>query len=83
MRAALNDLATAAPDWLKAWVPDEWFKRYSRPFSEYRLPQKEDERLELGEQVGRDGMLLLTRLYTETSQPELAQLSRVEVLRRV
>lgn len=83
MRAALNDLATAAPDWLKAWVPDEWFKRYSRPFSEYRLPQKEDERLELGEQVGRDGMLLLTRVYAETSQPELAQLPQVEVLRRV
>jgi transposase len=41
MRAALNELATVAPDWLKAWVPDAWFKRYSRPFSEYRLPQKE------------------------------------------
>jgi transposase len=81
MRAALNELATAAPDWLKGWVPDEWFKRYSRPFSEYRLPQKEEERLELGEQVGRDGIELLTRVYAE--QPELGQLQQVEVLRRV
>ncbi len=81
MRAALNELATTAPDWLKAWVPDAWFKRYSRPFSEYRLPQKEDERLALGEQVGRDGIELLTRVYAE--QPELGQLQQVEVLRRV
>lgn len=81
MRAALNELATAAPNWLKAWVPDEWFKRYSRPFSEYRLPQKEEERLELGEQVGRDGIELLTRVYAK--QPELGQLQQVEVLRRV
>jgi transposase len=81
MRAALNDLATTAPDWLKGWVPDVWFKRYSRSFSEYRLPQKEEERLELGEQIGRDGIELLTRVYAE--QPELGQLQQVEVLRRV
>ncbi|MCI0710942.1 MAG: transposase [Chloroflexi bacterium] len=73
LRAALNELATTAPDWLKTWVPDEWFKRYSRPFSEYRLPQKEDERLAFGEQIGRDGIELLRRVYAETSQPQLGQ----------
>lgn len=81
MRVALNELATTAPDWLKAWVDDDWFKRYSRPFSEYRLPQKEAERLELGEQIGRDGIDLLTRVYAE--QPELGQLPQVEILRWV
>lgn len=81
MRAALNELATAAPDWLKAWVPADWFKRYGHPFSEYRLPQKESERLELGEQIGRDGIELLTRVYAE--QPELGQLPQVEILRRI
>lgn len=83
LRAALNDLATTAPDWLKAWVPEGWFKRYGHPFSEYRLPQKAEERLELGEQIGRDGIALLTRVYAETSRPDLAQLPQVEVLRRV
>ena len=81
MRAALNELASAAPDWLKLWVPADWFKRYGHPFSEYRLPQKETERLELGEQIGRDGIDLLTRVYTK--QPQLRQLPQVEILRRV
>ncbi len=81
MRTALNELAAVAPQWLKAWVPDEWFKRYGHPFSEYRLPQKEAERLELGEQIGRDGIDLLTRVYAE--QPEWGQLPQVEILRRV
>jgi transposase len=81
LRAALNDLATAAPDWLKTWMPADWFKRYGHPFTEYRLPQKEKERFELGEQIGRDGMALLTRVYAE--QPELGRLPQVEILRRV
>jgi transposase len=83
MRAALNELATAAPDWLKSRVPADWFKRYGHPFSEYRLPQKEAERFELGEQIGRDGIYVLTQVYTETKLPELRQLTQVEILRRV
>jgi transposase len=81
LRAALNALANEAPEWLRAWVPGDWFKRYGHPFSEYRLPQKEDERLELGEQIGRDGIDLLTRVYAE--QAQLGQLPQVEILRRV
>jgi len=83
LRASLNDLASEAPDWLKAVVPMEWYDRYSRPFSEYRLPQKEEERLTLGEQIGRDGIDLLTYTYAETSPPELRKLRQVEVLRRI
>ena len=30
MRAALNELATVAPDWLAGVVPAEWYHRYSR-----------------------------------------------------
>ncbi|MCY7278097.1 MAG: transposase [Phormidesmis sp. CAN_BIN44] len=29
LRAVLNTLATVAPDWLRSWVPDEWFDRTS------------------------------------------------------
>ncbi len=39
LRAALNDLATVAPDWLRSWVPEEWFERYGRAVEEYRLPK--------------------------------------------
>lgn len=83
LRAALNELASETPDWLKAVVTMEWYDRYSRPFSEYRLPQKEEERLTLGEQIGRDGIDLLTHIYAETSPPELRQFTQVEVLRRI
>lgn len=83
LRAALNEVATVATAWLKALAPPEWFDRYSRPFSAYRLPQKEAERLALGEQIGRDGLYLLTQIYAPTSAPELRQLEPVEVLRRV
>lgn len=83
LRAALNELATVAPGWLKDVVPPTWFDFYSRPFSEYRLPQKEAERFELGEQIGRDGIYLLTQVYAATNLPELRQLTQVEVLRRV
>jgi transposase len=82
LRAALNELATVAPDGLKGRVPANWFDRYSRPFSDYRLPQKESERLEFGEQMGRDGIYLLTCVYAETTLSELRRLPQVEILRR-
>nr|WP_234711212.1 transposase [Nostoc punctiforme] len=39
LRAALNSLATVAPDWLRSWVPSEWYERYGRAVEEYRLPK--------------------------------------------
>jgi transposase len=83
LRAALNELARVAPEWLKGIVPTTWFDVYGRPFSEYRLPQKEAERFELGEQIGHDGIYLLTQVYAQTTPSELRQLKQVEVLRRV
>lgn len=82
LRAALNELATVAPDWLKMIVSPDWFERYSRPFNDYRLPQKEAERLALGEQIGRDGITLLTAVYAPTTPVELRVLPQVEFLRR-
>jgi transposase len=35
LRAALNALATVAPDWLRTWVPAEWFERYGERIEEY------------------------------------------------
>ncbi len=83
LRIALNELAVTAPDWLKALAPPDWFERYSRPFNEYRLPQKPAEREALGEQIGRDGLYLLTQVYAPDTPSELRQLQRVELLRRI
>jgi len=40
LRAALNDLATVAPDWLRAVAQPEWFERYAHRVEDYRLPRK-------------------------------------------
>ena len=48
----LNVLATVAPDWLKGWVPDEWFKRYEKRIDEYRLPKEEKQRTAFAELIG-------------------------------
>jgi transposase len=65
----LNVLATVAPEWLKGWVPQEWFNRYERRLDEYRLPQEKKERTFFAETIGGDGYLLLKMIYSE-SDPE-------------
>src|SRR5919109_4226513 len=44
LRAALNALAAAAPEWLAAQVAADWMDRYSRRFEETRLPKGEAPR---------------------------------------
>lgn len=83
LRAALNILATVAPDWLQEWVPQEWFKRYGRAVDEYRLPKGIAARTEYAETIGADGMQLLTAIYEdETAPPWLRQLPIVETFRQ-
>jgi transposase len=82
LRAALNVLAEVAPAWLQGVIQEGWAERYSRPFNEWRLPQKDTERFALGEQIGRDGIHLLTQVYDLPREAGLAQLPAVEFLRR-
>ena len=44
MRAALNDLAVMAPDWLQALAPAEWYQRYGRRVENYHLPKTDAAR---------------------------------------
>jgi transposase len=83
LRHALNVLATIAPDWLRSQAPSEWVERYAARPSEYRLPKAEDKRIAWAEQIGVDGMLLLTALYANSAPPDLRTLPAVETLRQV
>jgi transposase len=83
MRAALNELATVAPEWLRAVVPSAWYERYGRPVENYRLPKTEAARQKLAALIGADGQQLLGVIDAATNQPELAQLPMVQVLRQV
>jgi len=82
LRAALNAVATAAPDWLRQHTPADWFTRYRRRIEEYRLPKGKEARQAYGETVGAGGMALLTALFAPTAPPALRSLPAVDLLRR-
>src|SRR5215207_4481021 len=44
LRAALNELATLAPDWLRGVASEVWYKRYARRVEDDRLPRTMAER---------------------------------------
>ena len=83
LRHALNTLATADREWLRAWVPTTWFERYGRRIEEYRLPDAKTDRYALAELWGADGRQLLHQLAGTDTPPELLDLSAVQALRLV
>src|SRR4051794_35402403 len=83
LRAALNDLAVMAPDWLQGLAPAEWYSRYGRRVENYHLPKTDAAREELARVVAADGERLLAAIDAATDQPVLAQLPAVVTLRRV
>jgi transposase len=82
VRAALNAVAAAAPDWLRARTRPEWFERYGRRIEDYRLPKGQAARQAYAELVGADGLHLLTEVYVPTAPPRLRALPAVEGLRQ-
>jgi transposase len=83
LRAALNELAVVAPDWLQALAPTAWYERYGRRVENYRLPKSDTSRLELATAIGADGQHLLAAVEAAVEQPWLAQLPAIGVLRQV
>lgn len=73
LRAALNDLASIAPEWLREHAAPEWFDRYSTCIEDYRLPKGREAREEYAELIGADGSRLLTALYDPSAPPQLRQ----------
>ena len=55
LRAALNSLAAVVPDWVRAFVPVEWYERYGDRIEDYRMPKEASKRQALAEQIGADG----------------------------
>jgi transposase len=83
LRAALNALATVAPEWLRQRVPSEWFDRYSTRVEETRLPKGQEARYVHAEVIGADGYHLLDALSQDAASAWLWQVPTVEILRRV
>jgi transposase len=83
MRAALEALAAAAPGWLAAHTALDWWDRYARRASDYRLPQALPARDELFRTVGQDGFRLLESAYGGRAPDWLREIPSVQVLRQV
>jgi transposase len=83
LRAALNELAAVAPDWLRGSAPEAWYERYARRVEDDRLPRTATEREAHARMVGEDGFALLDRLDEPATPEGLRSLPKVAVLRRV
>jgi transposase len=83
LRAAWNDLAVLAPEWLQALAPPEWYPRYGKRVENYQLPKTDAAREELARVIAADGERLLAAVDAASDQPLLAQLPTVLTLRRI
>ena len=85
LRAALNVLATVAPDWLKEQVPPDWYERYAERIENYRLPKEKAEREALSQRIGDDGYYLLVRVEqaAQEGMDWLQQLPAIQTLEQI
>ncbi|GAB2995146.1 hypothetical protein GCM10023080_071890 [Streptomyces pseudoechinosporeus] len=83
VRAALEELAEAGPDWLAPLIEPEWAKRYGRKVEIARVPGGKAAVVARAEEFGRDGRKLLTAAWAADAPPRLRMLPQVEVLRQV
>jgi transposase len=82
LRAALNDLATVAPDWLQALAPVEWYERYGKRIEDTRLPRAKAAREAYAQTVGEDGVRLLEAVEAPDAPEGVRTLPSITTLRR-
>ncbi len=84
LRAALEALACAAPDWLADVVPvREWAERYGPRTDSWHPPASKTKREEMALVYGRDGFTLLGAVHAPHAPVWLRELPAVQVLRTV
>jgi len=84
VRAALEALAVAAPDWLGDTLDvSDWSTRYATRVDSWRLPASQTKRAALAAAYGVDGFTLLRAVYGPDAPQWLAWLPAVDVLRQV
>ena len=83
VRAALEALAAAAPDWLAGVIDASWQEVYGQRIADLRLPAGKAARADLAVQYGRDGYHLLRQVHAPGAPGWLAGLPAVQALRRI
>ncbi len=84
VRAALEALSAAAPDWV-AQVIDvpSWSRRYAQRIDTWRLPTSKTKKDQLALDYARDGYALLGAVYAPASPAWLREVPAVQILRQV
>jgi transposase len=82
LRAALNELATVAPEWLRAWAPLEWYERYGKRIEDARLPREKAAREGYAQMVGEDGFAVLDAIEAPEAPEAVRQAPSIATLRR-
>ena len=82
LRAALNELARVAPEWLQGVAPLTWYERYGRRIEDNRLPREVSKRNAYAQSVGTDGFALLEALDDNQAPALLRNLPLIDTLRR-
>jgi hypothetical protein len=84
VRAALEALAAAHPDWVAQRIcVADWARRYGTPMMSWRPPASQAKRDELAVSYARDGYALLEAVYDRAVPGWLRELPAIDVLRRV
>jgi transposase len=81
LRAALNELACQAPEWLQSVAPLEWYERYAKRVEDSRLPREQSKREAYAQTVGEDGFALLDALEDDEAPEGLRDLPLIDALR--
>ncbi len=83
LRAALNALAQAAPEWLDQVAEPDWFRHYATRAEDSRFPKARSKREETGRRMGTDGMRLLRAVTSPDAPYQLRAPPQVETLRQI
>jgi transposase len=83
LRAALNQLSEADPQWVRGWAPLEWYERYGPRAESFRLPKERSKRESLAVLIGVDGYALMDAVYGSDEARHLRHLPDFEALRRI
>jgi transposase len=82
LRAALNERAVVAPDWLRQQSTADWCERYSQRCAASRFPQGAATRSAYAAQLGREGFPGLHALSYPTAPRWLHDMPIVAILRQ-
>jgi transposase len=83
LRAALNQLSEADPQWVRGWAPLEWYERYGPRAESFRLPKERSKRERLAVLIGVDGYALMDAVCGSDKARHLRHLPDFEALRRI